>query len=80
MQTEKAGDVEGVSIIRTATLDGESTGVHLTYFFAGDSRYLIDCITEPDELEKVDGEIFKPPLASVRIDPPSHVENGEADS
>lgn len=74
IKVEEAQNAEGVSITRKATIDGESTAVHLTYFFAEGNRYLIDCITEPDKLDEVDRSEFEPLIKSVKIDPPDALE------
>lgn len=77
VQPETGENVEGAGILRTSTKNGESTGGHIAFFFAGGNRYSFDCLTDkPRLLESADQEVFKYVISSLSVSPPGAESSG----
>ncbi len=66
----KVDGAPAVELVGTETVAGGRRRVRSTHIYAKGAEVVLDAYAAPDDFRRVDREVFRPLLESLRIDPP----------
>jgi hypothetical protein len=68
--TRRVGNLRALEVRGTGTVEGQPRAVRSLHVYGFDGEVVVDALAPPDQFARVDREVFRPLLRSVRLSTP----------